>query len=1134
MYNKLLISAGGGIISRDQQAEQNECAVIAIGLGGTGISALRSLKKEVYDRLQPDKSDSTVPSYSHIKFWAIDTDKKALADNGTLDSLDENTEFDNIGCRNITELLANAATLRSKTSLQWPKATATQPDGQGIKIMNGEAGAGGVRQIGRLLLIQNCPQFVNKLRNLITSAMAGLPGGPELSIHIFTGTGGGTGAGTFLDVCYLVQYVLSTLGLQGAAQTCGYFFLPDVNLAKVASADTREYIMSNGFASMQELDYCMNLEVNGGSWDQDYGNGVEVHTQAPPVKLAHLITATNSANAISKDAYNYAMHVAVDYVMEFLVRPKISGSEEMGDSVFTIQSHICNVYKKIAALKKERGACYNYCVLGASSAYLPYKEITTYLTAKIFEGFQGLNHQLPTEADLDVFLQTQGLRYENILRDLNDRVPAVPMYEVDTRTLYEQAQGLEWSTIPGLLKRMQDSQKTIAGQITTNKKALLEEVGNATVENGKGITALIGRVKTALMQIASEPAKGPFYAAAMLHSINSRDLSNWIDGFITENQGHLRQAMANMSLREESVKRTLHQLQNSIFANRSRRAKEYVSARNSYFKEEVKINLYNEMAAVLSTFKDQISKLYSQFFGIFETVMQELQKTFAENLSTLAQPVVQQTSYAEKLVTIQDLKQSLDKSVEAMQMDTLINGFVSQMLQHPEIWLAQDGDKISCGVSDYFLSQLQEFTHRTMNDYLKIKFDATDPATISKKVESEILQPLAQKADPLFWTDASKYQLATAGELGYCSIPEDSQEILGAAQNFHEANKNIDIRPSCSSDRISFLVSRCGVPLFGYKGVDNYRRAAKAATDPGAHLYEGAVGDSRDWRNLYDITSYSCREEQDISEDLKKRAETVKEAMDKKVLEKTRIGAGTIEFHIHLYDHEKAQAASQQAEEVIQSKDVSKARELLEKMEAEPLQPVSQRVMGNIGAPGYEELSNRDLIISSQFLSELLAKQMDALKTYEKAVKSLRDYIQGMDQKASDVLEFANAMCTGVIAMENDYTFVYVKAGEFLEEKEEITTIDSEPYGESLPLYSAFVNFSQMSQEDKDAIRQGVKDRKVHQREKVAASLTETKALIAPERLQAMANRAKRSFPQEEKVITKFLKEFATEVASFF
>ena len=297
--------------------------------------------------------------------------------------------------------------------------------------------------------------------------------------------------------------------------------------------------------------------------------------------------------------------------------------------------------------------------------------------------------------------------------------------------------------------------------------------------------------------------------------------------------------------------------------------------------------------------------------------------------------------------------------------------------------------------------------------------------------------------------------------------------------------------------------------------MDNYRGAS---TVVGAHLYEGAVGDSRDWRSLYDITPYSCREEREITENLKERAETVKEAVDEKVLETAQIGTGTVEFRIHIYDQEKAQAAFQQAEETIQGKDVNKARALLEKLEAEPLQPVSQRVMENIGAPSYEELSNRDLIISSQFLSELLAKQLDALKTYKKAVKSLQDYIQRVDQGASDVQNFANAMCTGVIAMENDYTFVYVKAGEFLEEKEEITTIESEPYGESLPLYSAFVNFSQMSQEDKDAIRQGVKDRKVHQREKVAAALTETKALIAPERLQAMANRAKRSFPQEERL----------------
>lgn len=109
--------------------------------------------------------------------------------------------------------------------------------------------------------------------------------------------------------------------------------------------------------------------------------------------------------------------------------------------------------------------------------------------------------------------------------------------------------------------------------------------------------------------------------------------------------------------------------------------------------------------------------------------------------------------------------------------------------------------------------------------------------------------------------------------------------------------------------------------------------------------------------------------------------------------------------------------------------------------------------------------------------------------------------------------------------MENDYTFIYRSEGRGALT---ITSLDSKPF----PLYSAFVNFSQMSQEDKNAIRQDVKDRKVDQREKVAEALTETKALIVPERLQAMAKRAKSSFPAEAEEIVKFLCELAKEIES--
>ena len=155
MYNKLLISAGGGIISRNQQAEQDNCATIAIGLGGTGISCLRALKKEVYTRVKPDDSDSLVARYKHIKYLAVDTDKSSIGDSGAVDTLDTSTEFFNISCPDIVGLLSKAHLLAQDPSLKWLKTKGTQGNGSGISILSAEAGAGGVRQVGRLLLLQN-------------------------------------------------------------------------------------------------------------------------------------------------------------------------------------------------------------------------------------------------------------------------------------------------------------------------------------------------------------------------------------------------------------------------------------------------------------------------------------------------------------------------------------------------------------------------------------------------------------------------------------------------------------------------------------------------------------------------------------------------------------------------------------------------------------------------------------------------------------------------------------------------------------------------------------------------------------------------------------------------------------------
>ncbi|KIR01554.1 hypothetical protein P261_00368 [Lachnospiraceae bacterium TWA4] len=77
-YTQLLLSAGGGIISLNQQADQEpNTATILIGLGGTGVHCLRTVKSQVYTRLKPDKEDAVISEYKRIRFLGVDTTTKS-------------------------------------------------------------------------------------------------------------------------------------------------------------------------------------------------------------------------------------------------------------------------------------------------------------------------------------------------------------------------------------------------------------------------------------------------------------------------------------------------------------------------------------------------------------------------------------------------------------------------------------------------------------------------------------------------------------------------------------------------------------------------------------------------------------------------------------------------------------------------------------------------------------------------------------------------------------------------------------------------------------------------------------------------------------------------------------------------
>ena len=107
VYSKLLLSAGGGIVSTTQQADQvKNTATVLIGLGGTGIDALRTIKTQVYSRLKADDPDAVVPQYEHIRFLGVDTVEKTNDNPG--EELQDNLKTESLRALDDTETFSIA------------------------------------------------------------------------------------------------------------------------------------------------------------------------------------------------------------------------------------------------------------------------------------------------------------------------------------------------------------------------------------------------------------------------------------------------------------------------------------------------------------------------------------------------------------------------------------------------------------------------------------------------------------------------------------------------------------------------------------------------------------------------------------------------------------------------------------------------------------------------------------------------------------------------------------------------------------------------------------------------------------------------------------------------------------------
>ncbi len=234
MYHSLLLPEGG-ITTNTQKTKQTKDPVLVIGIGGTGAKALDVLKGKIKKQLEVKPEDD------HIRFLEIDADVDWVRN---CKNIDDEEEFINLQDPKIKDKFNNKVTLKdliSKPQFQWLQAG--EDGAESIKIPDGLNGGGGIRQLGRYMIINEASLIYNRLKSEITTAINGI-GSADLNIHILTGISGGMGSGCFLDTCYILRKVLSDMAI-GAATVFGYVFLPDVITTIPAIASDPNKIAGN-------------------------------------------------------------------------------------------------------------------------------------------------------------------------------------------------------------------------------------------------------------------------------------------------------------------------------------------------------------------------------------------------------------------------------------------------------------------------------------------------------------------------------------------------------------------------------------------------------------------------------------------------------------------------------------------------------------------------------------------------------------------------------------------------------------------------------------------------------------------------------------------------------------------------
>lgn len=843
--NELSIDSLGVVRKNSATAMSGTAKVLVIGLGGMGLASVWNLKKALLERVGKLRD-------TDIRFLAIDTDRNDISNKVATGILSESETF-LLYNKTIGAIMSLPESLRpaSIRSIWPPKSASFNP------TLTGE-GANQVRLSGRLSLMDS--DAYQGIRSRLREAISGLENfvHQKLEVHVIAGIGGGTGSGLCVDMPYIIRSVASELNVpDNNMRVFGHIYLPNVYSGTGGVNMTQAY--RNGYAALKEIDYYMNIEEIGETFDAIYPNG-PVSSNKNIFNFCTLIGGKIAEAMVVKNAREKAINTCVENLVNQVTRTVTDKSNLDGMSqasmadIFTSQqfrdniSAALNVVMSRGDVNFHESGNYKYTCVGSSALKFPTDSIIEYFIGEIYQKMMqqmDTNVTLLKQAEVDAFAKGV-IAPQDVLR------PYINAYN---------------QKVDEIFGNYTFNKATVESKdIVSSLAAVVNNVVKSFDESGDMVSRACANASNKAAEIFRNPEKGPRYLAQLL-TANSKQ-GDGIVGYyekLDSYSGACSSKAESLLNAQYENKRKLDELSATMqrFGHFNKNLDNYKEMLKSIWQDELEIKLNKKLAeeyylrvGVHTGACYQIRSALDRQYLHYVDIVSYIGKILAANAQTRKNDVFDDSAPGSIFnltdPLFDDLKDSVRKTVndklrnfDDQDVKDFAGGLLAEIIDNPNRWYLENnrmfGESVCADSLRNFIYNYAPFSdivNKTFSGYFDAAYKTETPAK-KETIVKRIVDHLSINAAPMFNVFPS-FSWSSAAELchRFMIIPsnmgEEWSELFN--KNLEQKNKNILLSPD--KNAIYNYTMYAAFPLWLHQDLTEYESSYYELKSGGVHINE--------------------------------------------------------------------------------------------------------------------------------------------------------------------------------------------------------------------------------------------------------------------------------------------------------